>query len=70
MKQVQVLNPRGELIARLPGGNLTTSNVAFSGPERNVLYITGGLGKEAGPGGLFRIVLKGTKGLDILPAKN
>jgi gluconolactonase len=70
MKQVQVLSPTGELIRRYPGGNLTTSNVGFSGPEMNQLYITGGLGKEAGPGGLFRIELPGVRGLVILPKKS
>ncbi len=66
MKQVQVLDPAGKLIARYDGGNLTTSNVAFGGPETDTLYITGGLGQEAGGGGLFRIPL-GVKGLVILP---
>ena len=33
------------------------------------LYITGGLGKEAGAGGLFRIDLAGARGLKILPKK-
>ncbi len=68
MKQVQVLDPTGKLIARYDGGNLTTSNVAFGGSETNTLYITGGLGGEAGGGGLFRIPL-GVKGLVILPPK-
>jgi gluconolactonase len=68
MKQVQVLNPAGELIRRYGGGNTTTSNVAFGGPDMNQLFITGGIGKEAGEGGLFRIDL-GVKGLVILPAK-
>ena len=68
MKQVQVLDPEGKLIRRYPGGNLTTSNVAFGGPNMNQLFITGGLGVEAGRGGLFRIDL-GAKGLVILPAK-
>lgn len=67
MKQVQVLNPKGELIARYDGGNLTTSNVAFGGPEHNQLFVTGGLGKEAGGGGVFRLDL-GVEGLKILPA--
>lgn len=66
MRQVQVLSSEGELIARYPGGNLTTSNVAFGGPNRDQLYITGGLGAEAGGGGVFRIDLK-VKGLVILP---
>jgi gluconolactonase len=68
MKQVQVLDPKGKLIARLPGGNMTTSNVAFGGPKMDQLFITGGLGAEAGGGGLFRIDL-GTAGLVILPPK-
>src|SRR6266702_1802285 len=63
MRQVQVLDPQGKLIRRYPGGNLTTSNVGFGGPNMDQLYITGGLGKETGPGGLFRIDLVGAKGL-------
>jgi len=68
MKQVQVLNPDGKLIARLPGGNLTTSNVGFSGPKMDQLYVTGGLAEERGWGGLFRLDL-GRAGLVILPPK-
>jgi gluconolactonase len=68
MKQVQVLGPDGKVIRRYDGGNVTTSNVAFGGPEMNQLFITGGIGKEAGEGGLFRIDL-GVKGLVILPKK-
>jgi gluconolactonase len=69
MKQVQVLDPHGKLIRRYPGGNLTTSNVGFAGPQLDQLYVTGGLGVEAGPGGLFRLDLKGVRGLVILPKK-
>jgi len=68
MRQVQVLNPRGKLIARYAGGNLTTSNVAFGGPKMNQLFVTGGLGKESGGGGLFRLDLR-VKGLLILPPR-
>jgi gluconolactonase len=68
MKQVQVLDPAGKLIRRYDGGNVTTSNVAFGGPKHDQLFITGGIGKEAGEGGLFRIDL-GVKGLVILPGK-
>jgi len=68
MKQVQVIDPDGKVIARYDGGNLTTSNVGFTGPDMGTLYITGGLGKEAGGGGLFRIKL-GVKGLVILPER-
>lgn len=68
MKKVEVLSPTGKLIRQYDGGNTTTSNVAFGGPKHDQLFITGGIGKEAGEGGLFRIDL-GVKGLVILPAK-
>jgi gluconolactonase len=68
MKQVQVLDPQGKLIRRYGGGNMTTSNVAFGGPKHDQLFVTGGLGAEAGAGGLFRLDL-GVKGLVILPSK-
>ncbi|MBW8884067.1 MAG: SMP-30/gluconolactonase/LRE family protein, partial [Planctomycetia bacterium] len=66
MKQVQVLDRAGQLIRQYDGGNVTTSNVAFGGPKMDQLFITGGIGPEAGEGGLFRIDL-GVKGLVILP---
>ena len=70
MRQVQVVGPDGKVIRRFPGGNLTTSNVAFGGPDMDTLYITGGIGGEGdGEGGLFRIKLTGVKGLKILPDK-
>src|SRR5207244_247512 len=68
MQQVQVLDPNGKLIRRYEGGNVTTSNVAFGGPNMDQLFITGGIGPEAGAGGLFRIDL-GVKGFVILPPK-
>ena len=70
MKQVQVLDKDGKLVRRYPGGNLTTSNVAFGGPKMDTLYITGGIkGEGSSEGGFFKIELKGVKGLTILPAK-
>ena len=63
MRQVQVVSPEGKVIRRYPGGNLTTSNVAFAGPNMDQLYVTGGE-----PGALFRLDL-GVKGLKILPPK-
>jgi gluconolactonase len=75
MRQVQVVGPTGKVIRRYPGGNLTTSNVAFGGPDMATLYVTGGIGKEneSGPGvrngGLFKLELPGVKGLVILPKK-
>lgn len=68
MKQVQVLNPEGKLIAQYGGGNVTTSNVAFGSPGMDQLFVTGGLGAESGGGGLFRLDL-GVKGLVILPSR-
>jgi gluconolactonase len=64
MRQVQVISPAGELIRRYPGGNLTTSNVAFAGEKMDQLYMTGGE-----PGALFRLDLPGVKGLTILPPR-
>jgi gluconolactonase len=64
MRQVQVVSPEGQIVRRYPGGNLTTSNVAFAGPNMDRLYVTGGE-----PGALFRIDLPGAKGLTILPAR-
>jgi gluconolactonase len=64
MRQVQVVSPEGKLIRRYPGGNLTTSNVAFAGPAMDRLYVTGGE-----PGALFRLDLPGVKGLTILPPR-
>lgn len=70
MRQVQVLSPEGKVLRRYPGGTLTTSNVAFGGPKMDQLYVTGAMGKEQGtPGALFRLDLKGARGLVILPAR-
>lgn len=66
MRQVQVVSPEGKVVARYPGGNLTTSNVAFGGPEHNQLFVTGAIGDEANKGGVFRLDL-GVSGLKILP---
>ena len=63
MRQVQVISPEGKILRRYPGGNQTTSNVAFAGPKMDQLYVTGGE-----PGALFRLDL-GVKGLTILPPK-
>ena len=68
MKQVQVLDPAGKLLRQYDGGNVTTSNVAFGGPKMDQLFITGGIGPEAGAGGLFLIDLR-VKGLVILPPR-
>ncbi|MFO0888077.1 MAG: SMP-30/gluconolactonase/LRE family protein [Isosphaeraceae bacterium] len=65
MRQVQVISPEGKVIRRYPGGNLTTSNVAFAGPRMDQLYVTGGE-----PGALFRLALPGVKGLTILPPRS
>jgi gluconolactonase len=65
MRQVQVVSPLGKLLRSYPGGNLTTSNVAFAGPAMDRLYVTGGE-----PGALFRLDLPSVKGLTILPPRS
>jgi gluconolactonase len=68
MHQVQVLSPEGKLLRSYEGGALTTSNVAFGGRDMDRLYITGALGEErTTKGALFRLDLKGVRGLRILP---
>jgi gluconolactonase len=59
------INPEGKLLRSYPGGNLTTSNVAFAGPNMDRLYTTSGE-----PGALFRLDLPGVKGLTILPPRS
>jgi len=66
MKQVQVLDPSGKVVARYSGGNVTTSNVAFGGPDGNQLFVTGAIGDTENRGGLFRLDLK-VPGLRVLP---
>ncbi len=66
MRQVEVLNPDGQLIRRYASGNLTTSNCAFGGPKLDHLFVTGGVETGDGKGGLFRLDL-GVPGLDIRP---
>jgi gluconolactonase len=71
MRQVQVLSPAGKLLRRYGAGNLTTSNVAFSGQRMDQLYVTGAQGDELkSKGGLFRLDLKGVKGLKILKSSD
>ncbi len=57
MGQVVVLDKEGRLIRRYSSGNLTTSNCAFSNSNSNYLFVTGGIGTEDGPGGIFRLNL-------------
>ena len=67
MHTVQVLSPEGKLLRSYPGGNLTTSNVAFAGPNMDQLYITGALADEkTSKGALWRLDLKGVRGLRLL----
>jgi gluconolactonase len=67
MHTVQVLSPEGKLLRSYPGGNLTTSNVAFAGPNLDQLYITGALADEkTSKGALWRLDLKGVRGLRLL----
>ena len=67
MRTVQVLSPEGKLLRSYPGGNLTTSNVAFTGPNMDQLYVTGALADEkTSKGAVWRLDLKGVRGLKLL----
>lgn len=68
MGQVQVLDPAGKLIRRYQTGLILTSNVAFGGPNRDQLFVTGAVGADSTPGGLARLDL-GVSGLPILPSE-
>lgn len=68
MGQVQVLDLSGKLVARYPGGNILTSNVAFGGPEMDQLFVTGAINADGEPGALFRLDLR-VPGLVILPER-
>jgi gluconolactonase len=61
MKAIQVLSPKGKLLATYDGGNRTTSNVCFAGDNFETLYATGGE-----PGGVFRLDVH-VPGLPLLP---
>jgi len=37
---VLIVNPKGELLERVPIGGLRVTNVAFGGPDRKTLYVT------------------------------
>ncbi len=70
MGQVQVIDPQGKLVRRYDAGNLSASNVAFGGLKMDQLYVTGSIGIwDKTEGALFRLDLKGVRGLVILPKK-
>jgi gluconolactonase len=67
MGQVQVLDPSGQLIRRYETGLILTSNVAFGGPNRDQLFVTGAVNADSTPGAVARLDLR-VPGLPILPA--
>jgi gluconolactonase len=68
MKQVQVIDPSGKVIRRYAAGNQLTSNVAFGGPKRDQLFVTGAIEFSGKPGAVFRLDLN-VAGRQVLPAK-
>lgn len=65
---VRVFDPSGALIRSIETGVLFTSNVAFTGPDRNQLYTTGSTGPtQQSTGIVMRIDLPGVSGMKILP---
>ena len=68
MGAVQVLDPDGRLVATLGGAGVFTSNVAFAGPDRNQLYVTGSIGPtEQTEGLLLRFDLPNVRGVALIP---
>lgn len=57
MKEVQVIDPSGKVIRRYAAGNQLTSNVAFGGPKRDQLFVTGAIEFSGKPGAVFRLDL-------------
>jgi gluconolactonase len=57
MGRIEVLDPAGKIIRGYQAGNLSASNVALGGPNRDLLYITGALGERESRGALFRLDL-------------
>lgn len=67
VSSVQVLDPRGNLIQTLPGGNYDVSNLAFGGAALDELYITGSTGHRSNtPGRVYRLRLEGVRGVPSL----
>lgn len=60
---VLVLDRHGKLLHQWPAGNYDASNLAFGGPERNQLFITGSIGhRSKTEGRVFRLDLPGVRG--------
>jgi gluconolactonase len=68
MHTIQVLSPEGKLLRSYAAGPLTSSNLAFGGPNMDQLYVTGAIGDEKTTAGvLFRLDLKGVRGRKLIP---
>ena len=63
---VDIADPQGKLVRQYPGGNRQTSNVAFGGPKREQLFVTGSINADGKPGAVFRLDL-GILGRVVLP---
>lgn len=69
--QVRVLNTKGELIRSLPVGHEGVTNLAFGGPNRSELYVTGSVAAFAGdsPGVVNLLPLDDVRGLQLIPER-
>ena len=67
--QVRVLNTKGELTRSLPVGHEGVTNLAFGGPNRSELYVTGSVAAFAGdsPGVVNLLPLDDVRGLQLIP---
>ena len=60
--RVEVLDATGHLVRRYATRDSLSSNVAFTGPNLDQLYVTGAVGAETGPGVLMKLSLVGVRG--------
>ena len=69
--QVRVLDTKGELTRSLPVGHEGVTNLAFGGPNRSELYVTGSVAAFAGdsPGVVNRLPLHDVRGLQLIPER-
>lgn len=67
--RVRILDTKGRLTRSLPAGHEGVTNLAFGGPNRSELYVTGSVAAFAGdsPGLVNRLPLDGVRGLQLLP---
>lgn len=67
--EVKVFDADGKLLRSYAGGTPLLTSLAFGGPKLDQLFITGGIVGDENQGFVFRLDLKGSRGLALLPKK-